>query len=984
MHRYAFIAILMAVFIAAAEASLVVEKEMEAGEIERVRMENDILSVEIVRRGGKVASLRDRRTGREFVVFDGQLMDGFFKHREWHTGNIELMAALYDITVAEDSPSSAVVEVEYEAQTGNFSGMLFRKTYILGKDTAYLKVKQEVVSLREDNYFTINIHNLMPLEGFPGGDTHFYARSEDGPVRFSVTEGRRSTNNLVYEASEPWMAMVYGEGREGLAFIQRDEIELDNLYFYVGQDRATMEWAYERRRLRPAAEVDRWETEYRVAALKGLASVCGVASGMLYSVEEEGGAARLMLYPLSEAGESEVVISYKGEEIARERVELSAGEVRGIGFDAPFEGKTEEVEVLVRTPRREIAFFAEATIEDERHYALPTHEIIRREVEDFIEGFYYYFTEFNVSPDVTVPVGLGIRGNFRGREGFRLVIEAPEGINIKSARPDERDERREVEIDGEPYTRYEFHDTGISDRRIAVELFVGSDIEECREGLKINYYAEWDGGNQIKEILPLNIVRMPEYVPDAGRIVAGVEIGVRRIVENYPDMAENLRNAGVNFVSAGVASWSLGTVEYQGKEAYLDMIEPLEEGGVKVATANIGFPFSRFRDVWQDRYGTYELAGTLYYPEGEFVEGGEFEDFDIDEMKAVNRRGEIVEQMCPSYRGRFYMNTLDNVRVLIDYGYKRLLYNEEQWGRGREICYCGRCKERFGEFLAAEHPGLEYAPPEEITSEPDRHEELYDAWWDFKFTMVQEKYEGMREVATEHGGEEIEIWNWVCASISREGFSWNRLTSYAHLAGPHDVLIPMVYTRNMPDSKRVGDRAEVLWERAAARAKPVMGLSPARTYEIDRLRRQDFPSAESVKYQIFEGVSGGARGYLIWSPLSALEGALSYRYMAEAMRAIAPVEDIIADGRPAGDLRVVRGGAHARGMELDGEAVIMAAEYSSDRVIAEVEFQVERESTVRDLETGELIAEIGPDAPVFEVILDERRARLFHVEGHIR
>jgi len=579
---------------------------------------------------------------------------------------------------------------------------------------------------------------------------------------------------------------------------------------------------------------------------------------------------------------------------------------------------------------------------------------------------------------MTVPVAFGLKGDFRDKKNFRMVLESPEGIIINSESPGNV-KMSAVEIGGRKYVRHEFFHGSKSTYFSAMVLFASSEIKENAEGLSLHYYAKWDGGEQLKETLPVNIVRITG-APKLKRILVGLELSNRRHVELYPNLIESFRKAGLNYLGGGISSWTLGTGKYLGKGAYADLIEPLKKSGIEVSTGNIGLPYCEGGRIWDNLYGTYEAAGTLYYPDGEFVEAGEFKDFDVEDTKAVNLGGNRINQICPSYRGRWYKKVMDNVRVLIDYGYKTLLYDEETWSKGREICYCARCKSRFKDFLKESRPDLKYIDPQEFASAPDSHREIYGAWWDFKYMLVQEIYRDIKNTAVEHGGKEVKVWAYVCADVGEDGLGQGRLTNYARLAIPLDGMLPMVYTDNAYDNKRAGDIAAVLWKHSAGNAKPMMALSPARTYEFERIAYGGFPPAESIKYQIMEGVSQGVTGFTVWAPASALEGALSYKHIADAVRIIYPAEDIIDGGVQIAGLSTTNRRVHVRGMEHNGRAVILAAEYSASHVATRIEYKVQKPKTVTDLETREVIARITPEDYAFEVVLDKERARLFLVE----
>jgi len=135
-----------------------------------------------------------------------------------------------------------------------------------------------------------------------------------------------------------------------------------------------------------------------------------------------------------------------------------------------------------------------------------------------------------------------------------------------------------------------------------------------------------------------------------------------------------------------------------------------------------------------------------------------------------------------------------------------------------------------------------------------------------------------------------------------------------------------------------------------------------------------------LKYTILECAAAGSLGVYIY-PWNWFDG-LKVKYMADALRIIQPVEDIVVEGTRIPFVACYQRGPKVHGMQRDREAVIIVSAYDTEEgkeVKASVTYPVDSPRRVIDLATMKQIGEMTPAYPSFHVTLKEDRARLFYV-----
>ena len=138
-----------------------------------------------------------------------------------------------------------------------------------------------------------------------------------------------------------------------------------------------------------------------------------------------------------------------------------------------------------------------------------------------------------------------------------------------------------------------------------------------------------------------------------------------------------------------------------------------------------------------------------------------------------------------------------------------------------------------------------------------------------------------------------------------------------------------------------------------------------------------FPG-EMFRCALLEVFANGSRGVLFWS--GRVWDTESLAAYAQVIRNVVPVESIILDGAPVGEIKTSPK-TRVRGMQHQESMFLLVSDYS-DRLRGEtvkVTLPVQVKSSVVDLETGKTIAQISPSNNSFELNFRDDLARPLHV-----
>ena len=316
-----------------------------------------------------------------------------------------------------------------------------------------------------------------------------------------------------------------------------------------------------------------------------------------------------------------------------------------------------------------------------------------------------------------------------------------------------------------------------------------------------------------------------------------------------------------------------------------------------------------------------------------------------EETKSVIN-GKPGEHVCPSYRGQCYPREHESFGQHAawcrpDY----LFYDIEAfWSGSQEAPRCDRCKERY----AAGN---------------------FKDWDDFRAAMgiaMHKDMKGAIEKALADAGikQKVIYGSYRTQPITplNDGlFQWRTL--YPDLL---QIAMPSLYVAG----NQIAVANNISQNRALMQTNDIVPwLSPGTYGEYEPVRTRDM---------ILESFANGARGitYYYYRNFDPLH----FKYHAEAVDIVTPIEDLFVDGKPAEGLKCDNDKVKLCGMTLAGEFAVLVSNYSNlpPETKVKVTVPVTTASPVWDLHSRKQIATVKPGQS-FEVTLGNIAAHLFYV-----
>ncbi|MDD4060196.1 MAG: hypothetical protein PHW08_05770 [Kiritimatiellae bacterium] len=479
------------------------------------------------------------------------------------------------------------------------------------------------------------------------------------------------------------------------------------------------------------------------------------------------------------------------------------------------------------------------------------------------------------------------------------------------------------------------------------------------------YWAEWGGGQKQPEqtfalrALPCPDVKPPERMPTYLSLPSD-------LAEAWLKSGADPTRLGLNMIDIWPYTRGRSASGAQGVRRIMELARPLN--------LNIG--------AWAGEWWWADARSRD--PEGKSMDWG-------------GRQG---QQLCPTYRGRYFQELLDHGHFLIDLGIRRHVFDPEIYGGPasvREVCYCARCREAFAAWSKTAHPGLPAADPRQFMQESSPNADLRAAWLEFRamnYAAFFATYrQSMEAYLAEKHPEDRSFWMLVMNAYHRGRDSYHGHEDYRDsplyvdsledpvmLAKSFEVFSPMIY----PDIYANYGPYDMLlpWKDTLSLRKLVAprDVAPILTggYPYSSAYDSDFPSS-AMQAQILEAISGGARGFGIWGVCPT--DAADLQAVAKAIAKLTPVESILMEAAPIESLRDVNGQTFVKGVASEQGAAVLVSDYSTLPKTARVRYDgLKGSMSVTDLASGKSLGTITPDSPEFTVELTDDRARLFQLQ----
>jgi len=561
------------------------------------------------------------------------------------------------------------------------------------------------------------------------------------------------------------------------------------------------------------------------------------------------------------------------------------------------------------------------------------------------------------SPDLECPLFFDILWSLHGLNGERnleIAIDLPVGLDLTGGASGMGLELGEpaaqpISIEGRPYIRRTF--TVLTARTIrefesagtrSLRLWLNAAPEPGAGVFEAYYHARWPGGRQPNQVLKIKIVRFGEVKRP------------RPLLAAIGGVPSDLAASRVNKLIKGLPATGVNCLVLDGKP------DP--------TTA-----------------GLFEKAGIAVA--GWFSLGGGNLPQDAVARDAAGNA--IPGRLCPSYRSDDAMDTVfAGPAALVADGVTVLFTDLRDTGHG--VCFCERCRAEFEAFARMRHPELEGAVKPEDVADPEKREALADAWAEFRSAKLADLYWTLRkglDAFRKRSSDPLPnatIPLKVLAMVPSPGAGRSDAVDYGRMAGVFDVEIidPMMNRADLGGTPAwVGGQVAELIKLLPPGGKAGVAVTAGAT--DDGAAMAPLVVHSDVRDQVLEAVAAGAKAVIL-HPFYAVDG-MNLKQFSEALSLLAPFEEIIAEGEPAGLVAVSAGTASARCLARDGSMLLLVSDYSeapAEDVLLDLTFPegAERVPMVLiDAESASVVAEVPADAKTVTVSLHCSRARLFYL-----
>ena len=479
------------------------------------------------------------------------------------------------------------------------------------------------------------------------------------------------------------------------------------------------------------------------------------------------------------------------------------------------------------------------------------------------------------------------------------------------------------------------------------------------------FWGEWGDEKQDSQLLNIELVNIPKVIP-----FKNIPVWMclpSDLSSIWPDMTA-MRNSGFNYMDVWTYTRKGAERSKWGEKILLDTKEKCDAAGIKL--------IAWIREWWWTN-AKKDINGA-----------------------ALDINGKEVNQLCLSYRGKYYDELLEQGRYLIDKGFYFHSTDPEMYSKGDEICFCPLCIANFQKFLTRIYPDLTYKSPIEFEETPEKYNLLHSAWNDFKVSRYADFFGDYRKAMETYMKSKGITESFKMCIYSTYHRSWNGFYGYKNykdspiyiktledpekLAKVFDIIAPMTYM----DIYANYNNYDMLlpWQDTISLQRIIgnkCSIAPLLSSGYPFIVAYDSDiSAELLKYNILESFIGGAKGVGFWGvcPLDAKD----MKVIAEVVKMLTPYEQVIIDGKPSDNISAISGNVFVKRIESMHGSLALISEYSERVITAEIKCSVKESSEVIDLETQKVIATITPENSVFKVKLDKNRAVMFYIGKFIK
>ena len=559
---------------------------------------------------------------------------------------------------------------------------------------------------------------------------------------------------------------------------------------------------------------------------------------------------------------------------------------------------------------------------------------------------------------------------YRVRIDNTLVFELPEGITLRNGK-----KVSEKTVDGKKIAVWEQKERYAHNAKGWIKSIFQSTLPDGASG-KFRYQLRWQDGVQPWSEVSYKIVAV-KAAPMPKKFISS-------FYNLWPNVeqAKSISRVGVNtFAVRGYG------------ESDIKNSLALQQAGFYVSRAGYFWPAgakhggNRLYDKWtrDDRSARARDIGGFYIPNGDSF------------------------AISPTYRGKHYV---DAINTEIEFCKKANIsyfpfdmegYIQKTGDKGD---FSLRTLELFKKHWAEKYPDKEYIEPKVFEKDPKKYPFYHTAWVEFKCDQWADFFAEMKKRFAEGLGKD-------CKSSPRNGvfFSewsfrrpWdeegrNQCLRNGNFFKVFDTIEVDIYTSMDRGVRETQEKLDNF-----ARTYPDIKINVILTPSPHALGGYHYGSSaplykDDYKYACMEAFSWGMKGIIGWH--YGLSDVDTLRQTAEAMNILAKIEDIVMNGTPfklTTNLKNIdvtdnfygkkatwknQPPVFTRGVAYKDKAIISVSEYLTGKdMLVTVNYAPGRAVSLKDLETGEIVAKMNADSKTFSIKLEpERRCKLLLVEN---
>ncbi len=891
---------------------------------------NGLLKATISTGGGRVTLFEDLKSKKNYAMPEKN-GGGLGKSRIYENlRNTELINGKYKLVTVRDNSDTIAIRASYTAQNrrNKIAGFEFIKTYSVNKNEARLVFDYMIKSHHSVGEFSPFIHNLFQL---PSGKSFAFSQTTNGLFCKSTAPVKAgSSNNFISSLLEPWGALIAPESATGVVLVN-DSDKLKELFIWLGNEQfSTIEPLFNKKLF---AADGIWKTTIYYIPVNGLKSCHFAAPEYAAGFCEEDGRSVLKFFPAISLGKVKITVTLNKKKLLEKNITAIAGNCLTLPLDLPKGMNRLNISVVSKMVNNNHDIFASAKI--------MTGQVKSRAAvynsKSKISGKYAKAStdrkQLFVSPDISSFFSFILLNKLGKSQQVDMVVEAPTDIKCLAAvnrnGTAQQLESEKITVGGKPYIRWTIYNCYKQ-----LLLFNVTTMKRGTTGT-IYYYAKWANGAQPKQLIKVASITIPK-APLPKKLTTCLGWMPASVHIDWPDFHKTMKHIGVNTVTS---------VSHDHKKEQL---------------------LKKTADAARQA-GLYYAAN--FSPFGGFMR----DDLKADKNAcAISITGKPSKWICPSFRGKAFQNEIARATVAGKYGISRLWLDCEFWG-GSQYCFCERCIKRFKTFMAKKYPNMKYISPLVFMKKRSEYPKYDKSWNAFKIMLGDEMYGALGKkfkANLKHSGQ-------TSGSFQLGTYGAMPGQIYSHFFNLDSLLAHNIMTIAQPSAYSAGDALAV-----ADKIKRVRALTKGSNIITWLSAGYDINSeCEPVefRYCMLENFLNGASGFTLftWKGCDAMD----MKALADTMRMVVPVEDIIVNGKVIQGLKSSMKAVKVCGLETHDEKLILLSEYYQTKATA-VSFEITVHDKCRaiNMRTGQQLAELKAGTNKINVVIPANdRALLIYI-----